>query len=161
MLTERTHYVRYVGDPEEQATWRDGSDPGPRLRAGAVYEVLSIHMSGWYTAVRLVDDPTASYNSVLFEDAGDASTQEKSMYDTEYDYKAQFDAIERRQTSPLPWRCWGCWLAGFGVATLAILGWLTLSRRQDNRRRPPRRPRPPPGPRRHASVSRWAPLLST
>ena len=69
MLTETTRYVRFIGGTEAQATWNGGSDPRGVLRQGAVYEVLMIEVSGWYTPVRLVQCPTASFNSVMFEAA--------------------------------------------------------------------------------------------
>jgi hypothetical protein len=52
------------------------------------------------------------------------------MYDHDHDFGYDYD--DRRTTliaasrRTRRWRRWGCWLLGFVVGTLAILGWLTL-----------------------------------
>jgi hypothetical protein len=52
------------------------------------------------------------------------------LYDHDHDLISDYDhrlatliAASNRATR---WRRWACWLLGFVVGTLAILGWLTL-----------------------------------
>jgi len=48
------------------------------------------------------------------------------MYDTDYDYSSQLDALTHAHQRRGQWKRWGAWLLGFVVGTVAILGWITL-----------------------------------
>jgi hypothetical protein len=52
------------------------------------------------------------------------------MYDHDhdfgYDYDDRLTTLIAASHRTRRWRRWGCWLLGFVVGTLAILGWLTL-----------------------------------
>jgi hypothetical protein len=48
------------------------------------------------------------------------------MYNTESDYKAQLDTIERARHHSGRWKRWAAWLLGTCLGVPAVLGWLTL-----------------------------------